>query len=56
MLWTLTFQFLNNHEILLGVHFAHQKDPVYNIPVYTLTLGLLFMNISLSVGKKKREF
>lgn len=55
MLWTLTLDFLNKEEILLGIHMASREDPVYNIPTFSITIGLLFMNISLSFGFKKGE-
>ena len=55
MLWTLTVTFFNRQEILIGLHLGINDDPVYKIPVYSLTIGLLFMSISVVVGKKKKR-
>lgn len=55
MLWTLTITLLNRQEILIGFHLGMNEDPVNQIPVYSFTIGLLFMSISVVIGKKKKR-
>jgi hypothetical protein len=55
MLYTLTIDLLSARESLIGLHLYKSKDPFYDIPIFTISLGLLFLTISFSFGFRKKE-